>query len=75
MPETVTNELLYEVLKNIQQRLDRHEHMLKEIHATQIRIREDINGARGDSLRIERQFGALELRLDRIETRLNLADA
>jgi hypothetical protein len=40
-----------------------------------IQIREDINRLRGDDLRRESVQLHMDQRLDRIETRLNLADA
>lgn len=81
MPEAVTNELIYEVLKKVQTDL-------AEVKATQadhsrqfIRVREDINSLRGDvhglhsdDLRRERMQEKLDLRLQRIEKRLNLND-
>lgn len=82
MPETVTKELIYEVLKAIQERLDRHDRILKDLQAGQIRIREeingvreDINGLRGDDLRREVMQAQMDHRLERIERRLNLSDA
>lgn len=81
MPEKVDNELIYETLKRIQTDL-------AEVKATQadhsrqfIRVREDINSLRGDvhglhsdDLRRERMQEKLEMRLERIEARLNLSD-
>jgi hypothetical protein len=71
----ITNELIYEVLKQLQSGL-------AEIKATQadqnrqlIRIREDINGLRGDDLRRETMQAQMDTRLQRIENRLNLSDA
>lgn len=71
----VTNELIYEVLKTIQSRLERQEDLLKELHEGQLRTREDANAVRGDVLRLERQLASLDVRLGRIEKRLNLVDA
>ena len=81
MPDRIDNELIYEVLKRIQADV-------AEMKATQadhsrqfIRVREDINSLRGDvhglhsdDLRRERMQEKLDLRLDRIESRLNLGD-
>ena len=48
----------------------------QEDHTRQlIQIREDINRLRGDDLRRESVQLHMDQRLDRIETRLNLADA
>ncbi|MGK2871790.1 MAG: hypothetical protein ACSLFL_06005 [Alphaproteobacteria bacterium] len=75
MAENVTSELIYEILKAIQEKLDRHERILKDLHAGQIRVREEINALRGDDLRRETLQAQMDHRLERIETRLNLSDA
>ena len=75
MAENVTNELLYEVLKQIQRRLDRIEKTLKELHSSQISIREDFHRLEGGQLRLERMDAETQLRLERIEKRLSLVDA
>jgi len=75
MTENITNELMYEVLKAIQDKLDRHERILKDLQTGQIRIREELNGLRGDDLRRETMQAHMDHRLDRIEKRLNLTDA
>lgn len=64
----VTNELIYEVLKKVQADL-------ADVKAMQLRLREDFNRFEGDLLRFERIETGTQLRLDRIETRLNLSDA
>lgn len=61
--------MIYEVLKDIQARLTRQEQALKDLSAGQIRIREEINGSRGDIIRQEQRFNDLEVRLDRIDAR------
>ena len=75
MAENVTNELIFDVLKQIQERLSRHEQMLKDLQAGQVRIREELNGLRGDDIRREIQQARMDQRLERIENRLNLSDA
>ena len=75
MAENVTNELIFDVLKQIQERLSRHELMLKDLQAGQVRIREELNGLRGDDIRREIQQARMDQRLERIENRLNLSDA
>ncbi len=81
MPENVSNELIYEILKRVQSDV-------AEIKATQadhsrqfIRVREDVNSLRGDihglhsdDLRHERMQEKMDVRLERIEARLSLAD-
>lgn len=71
----VTNELIYEVLKSLQAGQ-------ADIKATQadhtrqlIRLREEVNGLRGDDLRRETLQAQMDSRLERIEIRLNLSDA
>lgn len=70
----ISNELIIEILKSIQG-------AVAEVRATQadhtrqlLRIREDINGLRGDDLRRETMQAQMDSRLDRIEVRLNLTD-
>jgi hypothetical protein len=48
---------------------------LADVKAMQLRMREDFNRFEGDLLRFERIEAGMQLRLDRIETRLNLTDA
>ena len=48
---------------------------LSDVKAMQLRMREDFNRFEGDLLRFERIEGGTQLRLDRIETRLNFTDA
>jgi hypothetical protein len=71
----VTTDLLYEVLKKIQADVAAMKVDLSDVKAMQLRLREDFNRFEGDLLRFERIEAGTQLRLDRIETRLNLADA
>ena len=71
----VTNELMYEVLKEIQARLTHVEDNTRDLVKGQLRIRKDINELRGDIIRHDENFARLEVRLDRIEKRLELVDA
>lgn len=66
---------MFEILKSIQLRLDGVDRILKDIAHGQIRIREDINSLRVDDLRRESLQAQMDMRLDRIERRLNLSDA
>jgi hypothetical protein len=75
MPDTVTNELLYEVLKSIQAGQAEIKTTLADHTRQLLRIREDINALRGDDLRRETMQAQMDVRLERIETRLNLTDA
>ena len=75
MTEKVTLELMYEVLKKLQ---DGQARMIdtQADHTRQLlRVREDINNLRSDDLRREGMQAHMDTRLDRIEARLNLHDA
>jgi len=74
MPDKVSNELIYEILKDMQKRHDKHDRNFKDLQESVVRVREDINGLRGDFLRQERWQAELETRIDRIETRLEISD-
>ena len=78
----ITNELMYEVLKQLQAGLADVKTILSDHTIQLLRIRDDvnqtrneINSLRGDDLRIEAMQARMELRLERIERRLNLTDA
>lgn len=71
----ITNELMFEVMKAMQHRLDGIDRHLKDILHGQIRLREEVNGLRGDDLRRETLQAQMDSRLERIENRLNLTDA
>lgn len=71
----ITNELMYEVLKKIQADVAAIKADLSDVKSMQLRMREDFNRFEGDLLRFERVEAGTQLRLDRIETRLNLTDA
>ena len=75
MAENVTNELIYEVLKQIQDRLVKVESTQTDHTRQLIRIREELNGLRGDDIRREVLQAQMDQRLQRIENRLNLTDA
>lgn len=70
-----TNETLHEILKKIQAESG----AVKQTHADHthhfLRLREDVNNLRGDDLRRESLQAQMDVRLERIESRLNLSDA
>ena len=66
----ITNELMYEVLKSIQTRMDGIERALKDLAHGQIRLREDLNSFHRDAIRLEVHLSELDTRLDRIEKRM-----
>ncbi len=69
----VTNELMYEVLKRIQDRLDRIEDNTRDINGQLQAIREHMSAQNKDIGNIYNKFVGHELRLERIERRLELA--
>ncbi len=71
----VSNELIYDVLKSIQGSITDLRATLQDHARLLHRIREDINAMRGDDLRLEAMQAAMDNRLERIERRLDLADA
>jgi len=75
MPEAITNELLYEVLKKLQSGQSEIKALLADHSRQFIKVREDINTLRGDDLRRETLQAQMDVRLERIENRLNLKDA
>jgi hypothetical protein len=74
MPENVTNELMYEILKQLQAGQAEIKAVLADHTRQLIRVREDINNLRGDDLRRESLQTQMDVRLERIETRLNIND-
>ena len=71
----VSNELIFEILKQIQQRLDRVDHKIDE-------IKSELNALRGHQVSmlqdIQNVYGILgrsDARLEHIERRLELSDA
>jgi len=70
----ITNELMYEVLKSIQARLDVMSQGLKDLAHGQIRLREDLNNFHRDTIRMEVQFIDFANRLERIEKRFEMSD-
>ncbi|MBV8357631.1 MAG: hypothetical protein JO189_06800 [Deltaproteobacteria bacterium] len=67
MPDTVTNELLYEVLKQVQADVALIKKTVTDHTRLLVRMRED-------DLRLESMQVETQLRLDRIETRLGLPE-
>jgi hypothetical protein len=71
----ITNELIYEVLKKIQNDVSTVKQTLSDHTHALLRIREDVNNLRADDLRREGLQAQVDVRLGRIETRLGLHDA
>lgn len=83
---TATNELLHEILKVIQTKIDRQEKLSLDVQQQVIRAREQLNemhrtlqtqihDLQSDLLRLDQRSVMIDTRLERIEGRLNLADA
>ncbi|MBZ0141640.1 MAG: hypothetical protein K8H87_18010 [Pseudorhodoplanes sp.] len=47
---------------------------MRDLKTTVLALREDVNGLRGDILRQERAFAAVEVDIDRIKARLDFTD-
>ena len=75
MSQNVTNELIYDVLKQVQADVAEVKGTLADHTRQFIRVREDINNLRGDDLRRESLQTQMDVRLQRIEKRLNLSEA
>ena len=71
----ITNQLIYEILRQLQTGQTEIKNVLTDHTRQLLRIREDINSLRSDDLRREAMQAQLDIRLERIETRLNLTDA
>ncbi len=75
MAENVTNELMFEILKQLQKDMTDIKSTLIDHTRQFIRIREELNGLRGDDIRREVLQTKMDARLQRIENRLSLSDA
>lgn len=67
----VTNELIYEVLKAMQARLGNIEEGVREIRA----LRTPVHGVQSDLHNLYEAYSALDMRVGRIERRLDIVDA
>jgi archaellum component FlaC len=70
----VTNELMFELLKQIQARLDAIEHGIREVKQELNSVRVHILGMQNDIHNIYGILGRHDERLDRIERRLELRE-
>ena len=66
-------EIILEHLRSIRTKIDGTDAAVRELKSMVLALREDVNGLRGDVLRQERAFAAVEVDIDRIKTRLDLA--
>lgn len=68
---TITNELMFEILKSIQTTVADVKAAQTE-HARQLlRVREDINNFHRDTIRLESQLADISHRLERVEKRFD----
>lgn len=70
----VTNELMYELLKKLNQRFDKVDHAILELRTDNHSLRNQVHVLQGDVNSLRSSFGRVEDRLDRIETRLDLRE-
>jgi DNA anti-recombination protein RmuC len=70
----VTNELIYEVLKQIQDRLSGVDHKVDELKTEMQAVRGHLIAMQQDIHNIYASIGRLDLRVDRIERRLELVE-
>jgi predicted nucleic acid-binding Zn-ribbon protein len=72
MTESVTSDLIYEVLKKVQHTITRMDAKLDDHSRQFIALREQLHTMDGNALRQERLIATLESRIERIESRLEL---
>lgn len=70
----VTNELLYEVLKSIQQRLTNLEHLAVEHSQSMAAFRGHLLSTQTDTNNVYAVLSRIDQRLDRVERRLELRE-
>ncbi len=71
----ITNDIIYEILKKIQAEIGAVKQTQGDHTHHLLRLREEVNNLRSDDLRRENLQAQMDVRLERIETRLNLSDA
>lgn len=70
----VTNELVYELLKKLNQRFDKVDFSISELRADNQTLRGQLHVLQGDVNNLRTTIGHIENRLDRIENRLELRE-
>ncbi len=71
----ITNERIFEVLKQVQQRPDRVDHKVDELKSEMGALRGHMISLQQDTHNIYAILGRHELRFDRIEQRLDLQES
>jgi tetrahydromethanopterin S-methyltransferase subunit G len=74
MPEHVTNELIYEVLKNVQQRASNLADDMNVVKTRLTSIDTRLGLVHTDMAHLSDRMDKLESRMERVEARLNLND-
>ena len=72
MTEKVTNELIFEVLKSMQARMSNVEDGLRDIKGELVGIRGHMIATQSDIQNIYGRLGSIEVRVERIERRLDI---
>lgn len=67
----ITNELMFEILKSIQAKIESMDRGMKDLAQGQIRVREDLNNFHRDTIRLESQLADISHRLERVEKRFD----
>jgi DNA anti-recombination protein RmuC len=75
MPNTITNDLIYEVLKNVQERLGHLSDDMSAVKARLTSIDTRLGLVHTDMAYLADRLDKLENRQQRVEARLNLNDA
>jgi chromosome segregation ATPase len=70
----ISNELMYELLKKLNQRFDKVDHAIAELRTDNTSMRNQIHVLQGDVNSLRSSIGRVEDRLDRIENRLDLRE-
>lgn len=70
----ISNELLLEVLKKIQQDNVDLKRLIKDVKDNVLSVREDVHSLRSDMLRQEKALATVEVDVDRIKNRLDIID-
>ena len=71
----VSNELIFEVLKQVQQRLDRVDNKVDELKSEMNAVRGHLISLQQDTHNIYAMLGRHDVHLERIERRLELSEA
>ena len=71
----ISTELIYQVVKQVQQRLDRVDHKVDELKSEMNALRGHMISLQQDTHNIYGVLGRQDTRLERIERRLELSDA